>query len=755
MCRKWNQGSTLQTRFVKVAQNNNEQTGSLMASKKQPPAGRRGNAAPPPPPLVATRADKVAKKAAPKKAAKKPAAKKPAKPAPRKKTRRKAAPKGNFLTRSIRWVFRKIFRIIWWFTWRGAVVGSLIMALWTGFYYVQLPPLDEQLDGRSRGSVRLLDRYGNIFAWRGEQFDGSLRAQTVSPFLKNAVVATEDRRFYSHFGISPRGIASAIRINLREGRGPLSGHGGSTITQQVAKLLCLGETDSTEEECRRQSMWRKIQEVPFSFAMELRYSKDDILSIYLNRAYLGAGAYGFEAAAQRYFSKSARDLTPSESAMLAGLLTAPSRFAPTRNLARAQGRAGVVIGLMEEQGYLTRVEAEIARADPAELSQTAQTLIGGDFADWVMTMDGDEVLQAFTRDTSEDVEILTTFDPAIQRAAEAALENVFATKVSEGSEAQAAIVVMSADGAVRAVVGGRNIEGDYFNRATQAMRQPGSSFKPFVYAAALEAGWTPNAVVEDAPLTINVPGSGPWSPQNYDHQYHGLMTLTEAMARSINTVAVRVSEEVGRERVRAMAMDFGISADIATGPSVALGVSETSLLEMTGAYAGFLNGGRLSRPFGMLDLTLDDGSRPFNIGRPSQGRRVLSELADGYLIYMLNQVVETGSGRRAQIDGWQMGGKTGTSQEAKDAWFLGFTADYVAGVWMGYDNNTPLRGVTGSGLPAQIWKETMVQVHAGRTPRPLPMIIPPEPRPIEQIDTPVEAQRARTVMDILLGRNRR
>ncbi|MCF6272921.1 MAG: PBP1A family penicillin-binding protein [Rhodobacteraceae bacterium] len=638
--------------------------------------------------------------------------------------------------------------------WRGAMVGALVLALWTGYYYIQLPAMEDQLDGRDRGSVRLLDRYGNIFAWRGEQFDGSLRAQTVSPFLRNAVVATEDKRFDSHFGISPRGIASAVRINLSEGRGPLSGNGGSTITQQVAKLLCLGETDKTERECRRQSLWRKLQEMPYAFALELKYSKDDILSIYLNRAYLGAGAYGFEAAAQRYFAKSARDLTPSESAMLAGLLTAPSHFAPTRNLERAQGRASVVIRLMQEQGYLTRIEAEIARSTPATLSTSAKTLIGGDYADWVMGMNGDEVMQAFTRDTAEDVIILTTFDPDIQRAADGALANVFASRVSEDSKAQAAIVVMSPDGAVRAVVGGRNIEGDYFNRATQALRQTGSSFKPFVYAAALEAGWSPNAVVDDTPLTINIPGSGPWSPKNYSREFIGEITLTEAMARSINTVAVRVSEEVGRERVRAMAMDFGITSEIATGPALALGVSDTSLLEMTGAYAGFLNGGRLSKPYGMLDLTLADGSRPFDIRRPSNGRRILSELADGYLIYMLNQVVETGSGQRARLDGWQVGGKTGTSQGAKDAWFLGFTADYVAGVWMGYDDNTPLTGVTGGGLPAQIWQETMAQVHAGRTPRPLPMIIPPEPRPLDEIDTPIQERRSRTILDLLLGTNR-
>ena len=725
-----------------------------MAKKPTPPAGKRAKPTPAPPPLVAKRADKVAKiptkKPKPQKPAKPRAAQKPA---PRKKA--KAPVKRNLVSRLFRGLLRMFFKTVWWFTWRGAVVGSLVLMLWTGYYYLQLPPMEDQLDGRARGSVRLLDRNGNIFAWRGEQFDGSLRAQTVSPFLRNAVVATEDKRFYSHFGISPRGIASAVRINLSEGRGPLSGNGGSTITQQVAKLLCLGETDKTERECRRQTLWRKLQEMPFAFALELKYSKDDILSIYLNRAYLGAGAYGFEAAAQRYFAKSARDLTPSESAMLAGLLTAPSYYAPTRNLQRAQDRASVVIGLMQDQGYLTRIEADIARAAPATLSSSAQVLIGGDFADWVMSMDGDEVLQAFTRDTAEDVEILTTFDPDIQRAAEAALANVFATKVSEGSAAQAAIVVMSPDGAVRAVVGGRNIEGDYFNRATQALRQTGSSFKPFVYAAALEAGWNPNAIVEDAPLTIDIPGSGPWSPKNYNRDFMGEMTLTEALARSINTVAVRVSEAVGRERVRAMAMDFGITSEIATGPALALGVSDTTLLEMTGAYAGFLNGGRLSKPYGMLDMTLLDGTRPFNIRRPGNGRRVLSELADGYLIYMLNQVVETGSGRRARIDGWQVAGKTGTTQGAKDAWFLGFTADFVAGVWMGNDDNTPLVGVTGGGLPAQIWKETMARVHAGRTPRPLPMIIPPEPGPVAEANAPVqEPRRNRTLLDLLLGTNR-
>ncbi|MBL4806385.1 MAG: transglycosylase domain-containing protein [Rhodobacteraceae bacterium] len=673
-----------------------------------------------------------------------PAKRKPAK-------RKKRAVKRGFLSRLFRWIFRKIFRLIWWVGIRTSIIGGVILAGWVGFYFVQLPPMEAQLDGRARGSVQLMDRYGEIFAWRGEQFDGSLRSELISPHLRNAVIATEDKRFFSHFGISPRGVASAVRINLREGRGPLSGHGGSTITQQVAKLLCLGvpyEISSGmsmaeyEADCRRGSLVRKVREAVYALALEARYSKDEILTIYLNRAFLGAGAYGFEAAAHRYFNISARDLIPAEAAMLAGLLTAPSRFAPTNNLERSQNRAALVIGLMLDQGFLTEIEASIALANPATLTSSARDLSGEDFADWIMAMDGDTMMQTFTRDTVEDVQILTTFDPAIQAAAEAALADIFENRIREGSGAQAAIVVLSADGAVRAIVGGRDIVGDYFNRATQAQRQTGSSFKPFVYATALEAGFSPNNIVEDAPLSISMPGGqSDYRPANYSRQYLGLMTMSQAMSRSINTVAVRISEEVGRERVRAMAMDFGIRSEIATGPSLALGVSEANLLEMTGAYAGFLNGGRLTRPFGMLDLRLADGSHPLPIASRTNGRVILNQRAAGYLVYMLNQVVETGSGRGARMDGWQIGGKTGTTQGAKDAWFIGFTADYVTGVWMGYDDNTPLTGVTGSGLPTDIWHEVMVRIHEGRTPRPLPMIIPPEPRPIEQIDTPMEQER--------------
>ena len=643
----------------------------------------------------------------------------------------KAARKG-FVMRTVGWLFRTILRVIWWFGLRVAFLGVIAMSIWVGYYYVSLPAMEDQLDGRAGGSVIFLDRDREVFAWRGEQFDGSLRAGTVSPHLKNAVVATEDKRFYSHFGLSPRGIASAIKINLNAGRGPLSGNGGSTLTQQVAKLLCLGE-DLPEAECRQQTIWRKIKEIPYSFAMELKYRKDDILSIYLNRAYLGGGAQGFEAASQRYFGKSARELNVAESAMLAGLLKAPSRYAPTNNLQRAQDRSSVVIGLMQEQGYITRVEAELALARPATLSQAAQERAGGYFADWIMA----DAPSFLTRDTGEDVEILTTFDRGIQKAAEEALTYVFENSVREGSEAQAAIVVMSADGAIRAMVGGRNIHGaGLFNRATQASRQPGSAFKPFVYGAALESGMHPFDMVLDAPLTINIPGSGPWSPRNYTNEFYGELRMVDAMANSINTVAVRLSEQVGRERVRALASDFGVMSPLAEGPALALGASNVTLLEMTGAYAGILNGGRQSLPYGWLDLRIRGDEQVLMSLDRTDGFRVLDERAAGYLVYMMSQVVEVGSGARAALGDRPVAGKTGTTQGARDAWFIGFTGDYVAGVWMGYDDNSKLTGVTGGGLPAEIWRETMERVHEGLPARPLPLIDPTmeAPRIVNEID---------------------
>jgi penicillin-binding protein 1A len=658
----------------------------------------------------------------------------PAKPARQRSPRK--PPSGNILVRAVRGLIWFLWRIVWGTLWRmTAAVGAVLVAA-TLYFYAGLPEVTQLLDGRARGSVTMVDADGQTFAWRGETFGGVLSASDVSPHLRNAIIATEDRRFYWHFGVSPRGVLGAIRSNMSAGRGAFSGAGGSTITQQVAKLLCLGrEFDPEiwaseaeyEADCRRGTIWRKIQELPFAFALELRYTKDEILTIYMNRAFLGAGARGFEAAAQRYFGRSAAVVGPAEAAMLAGLLVAPSYFAPTRNLRRAQDRANVVVGLMEREGYLSPHEVAEARRFPATLSDTARRQPGGWFADWVMQT-GPAWL---TRETTEDVTIQTTLDRRIQRAAEEALDHVYATRVRDGSVAEAAIVVMSADGAVRGMVGGRNYVTAGFNRASQARRQTGSAFKPFVYALAMDLGYRPYDLVEDEPLTLNIRGSGPWRPRNFTNEFLGMMTIAEAFARSQNIPAVRISEAMGRAEVRRAANAFGLQSDLAEGPALALGSSESTLIDMTAAYAGILNGGRAVRPYGYTTLTLAGEREPLLGIGGGMGERVISEESAGYLTWMMTQVLEApyGTGRRARLpDGRQAAGKTGTTQEARDAWFVGFTADYVVGVWMGNDDNSPLTGVTGGGLPADIWRETMVRIHAGTPLRDLPMIVPQRPR---------------------------
>jgi penicillin-binding protein 1A len=618
-------------------------------------------------------------------------------------------PRHGFFERSFRWLFIGMFRLVWWIGLRVAIVVGLVLGVATAYYYVRMPDYAALLDGRERGSVTLIDHRGDVFAWRGEQL-GLTRAEAVSPHLINAVIATEDRRFYWHFGVDLRGTLRAALVNLREGA---TVQGGSSITQQAAKLIWFDNTRTIE---------RKLKEIPAAIALELKFTKNEILSIYLNRAYLGAGATGFEAAAQRYFGKSAAEVNPAEAAMLAGLLRAPSRYAPTNNLARARERANTIVGVMESEGYLTAAQAADARAHPARLSEAAAARAGGDFADWIMSAGPDFL----TRSTTEDVEVLTTFDARLQRAAEEALSFVFETKVREGSNAQAAIVVMSPDGAVRAMVGGRRLDDSsgQFNRATQALRQTGSLFKTFVYAAALEAGASPYDQVHDAPLTLNVPGSGAWSPQNYTRDYRGLIDLTEAFAHSINTSAVRVAEGVGRDKVRAMAQALGIESPIAPGPAIALGASEGTLLEVTGAYAGILNGGMRARPYGMRELRLKSDGSLLMGGDRSTPVRAMDERAAQQLVWMMSQVIDRGTGTRARLGDRPAAGKTGTTSAARDAWFVGFTADYVTGVWMGYDDNTPLTGVTGGGLPAEIWRETMVRVHQGLPVRVLPMLAP-------------------------------
>lgn len=643
--------------------------------------------------------------------------------------RRKAAPKRRGLLGTILWPFKWLLILFWRIAWRGTVVVSLLVGIGVFYYASGLPDMDEMVDGRTRGSVTLLDARGETFAWRGDQFGGLILASDVSPHLHNAVVATEDKRFYWHFGVDFYATGAAMVRNFRNGGNPLSGAGGSSITQQTAKLLCFGRPfDPTvweneteyEADCRRTTLWRKVQEAVYAFALEAHYTKEEILTIYLNRAYLGAGSRGFEAASQRYFGVSAAQVNPAQSAMLAGLLKAPSSFAPTRNLQVSQDRGATVIRLMEEQDYLTPAEAADAQANPATLSEAARARAGGYFADWVM----DSGPAFFTDSTTEDVIIRTTLDPRIQTAAEEALTQVFAT-LKEGSQAQGAIVVMSADGAVRAMVGGRDlIVSGAFNRATQALRQTGSAFKPFIYATALNLGMSPLDILEDEPTCFPIRGQDDYCPTNYNDSYFGNVTMVEALQRSLNIPAVALSELVGRDSVRTVAENFGIVSELANGPALALGASESTLVEMTGAYAGILNGGSAVKPYGLIELRLAGDSEPLLTATGGIRERVIQESAARQLTWMMYQVVEGGSGRRAGIEGWEIAGKTGTTQGARDAWFIGFSGDYVAGVWMGYDNNTPLTGVTGSGLPADIWHETMTRVLSGLTPTPLPMQVP-------------------------------
>ncbi len=655
----------------------------------------------------------------------------PPPPARKKRAPRRAARRTPLLLRPFAWLFRTLFRLAF----IGGLVAALALAGVVAWFAASMPPVSALVDARAKGSVTLLDRDGQVFAWRGEQFGGQVTADTVSPYLADAIIATEDRRFRRHVGLDPQGIAGAIRINLREGRGPFSGNGGSTLTQQTAKLLCLGVAyDPTgpmteaeyEDDCRRTTLGRKVKEAVYALALELRYTKDEILTIYLNRVYLGAGARGFEAAAQRYFGKSANEVSPAEAAMLAGLLKAPTRYAPTADLRRSQERASLIVGLMSEQGYLTPAEAQQAQAHPAQLSAAAEKRAGGYFADWVM----DQGPAFLTRETTEDVIVRTTFDQRIQDAAESGLSAVLDAKLKPGSKAQAAVVVMSSDGAVRAMVGGRRFKGvaGQFNRAIQAKRQTGSSFKPFVYAAALDQGYSPYDVVRDEPLTISIPGSGPWTPDNYDHRFRGPVTLAQALAQSLNIPTIRISEAVGRDAVRKVASDFGIQSDLAAGPALALGVSESTLLEMTGAYAGILNGGTAVVPYGMQELRLKNDKAPIIGQEGGLGERVISDHAARQLVWMMRQVVQSGTGTRAGLPDHEIAGKTGTTQAARDAWFVGFSADYVVGVWMGYDDNTPLSGVTGGGLPAEVFHEVMARVLQGLPSKPLPLEVPVAPQ---------------------------
>ena len=608
-------------------------------------------------------------------------------------------------------ILRKTLKYLLWLSVNVSVIVSMILFIAVVNYVNKLPPIEELLDDRKRGSVTLLDRNNEVFAWRGNQFGGILKSNVLNPILHDAIISVEDRTFYSHYGVSLRGILGAIRINLREGRGPFSGHGGSTITQQVAKILCLLQGDiNTQKHCRRSTISRKLLEIPFALALEYAYSKKDILSIYINRVYLGSGAYGFEAASERYFNKSSSELSIGEAALLAGLLKAPTRYSPINNKDLSQSRALTVLKIMRDQKQISITDFEKAVKSLPIIQENNINEIGSYYADWVMQ----DAPQEITTQSKEDIIIRTYFDPKIQKAVDNTILSFLETEIMSDSKAQIAIVVMSADGHVRAMSGGRPSEKipGQFNRAYQAKRQPGSAFKPFVYGAALDIGISPNTILTDEPVTIMFGENNykEYSPKNYDNKYLGPVTIEEAFSKSLNTVAVKVGTQIGINRVKTLARELGIETFIPSEPSIALGSSEVNLLELTTAYAGILNNGTKVYAKGWRDLSVKKSNEIIIREGSEQGFRVFSKLAAQTLKYLMFSSVETGTGKNASVKNWQIAGKTGTSQSFRDAWFVGFSTNYVIGVWMGNDDNRPLKNVSGGGLPAKIFSKIMTKI---------------------------------------------
>jgi penicillin-binding protein 1A len=578
------------------------------------------------------------------------------------------------------------------------------MGAWVILFFAMAPQLPDtrELYRESRQArVSVVAGDGRVIAVRGSSGERFVRLQDISPWLVKAVIATEDSRFYRHFGVDPIGLARALVDNLRA-RDVVAG--GSTITQQLAKNLYL-----TPE----RSLTRKLQELTLAIWLETNLGKDEILTLYLNRVYLGAGAYGVEAAARRYFDKPAKELDLAQSAMIAGLLKAPSALAPTNDLDRARERAAVVLDRMVEEGYVTPEAAAQAKAKPAKVVPESEELAGY-FVDWVL--DG---LAGQLGKPERDLFVHTTLDLKLQAAAEKALVGALAKSGARGAVEQGALVVLDATGAVRAMVGGRDHRKSPFNRATSAHRQPGSAFKPFVYLAALEKGWKPGNTIDDRPVKI-----GKWQPVNFDGRYRGKITLAEAFADSVNSPAVRLAETVGPKAVAEKARQLGIASPLQPVPSLALGTSEVTLVELTGAYLPFATGG-LRRPLFGVEEVEDETGRVLYAYVPTAVRVASPEAVAG-MHRLMTAAIEDGTGTAARLGGRTAGGKTGTTQNARDAWFVGYSGDYVAGVWLGNDDNRPMKGVSGSNLPARIWREVMLATPAADPPLPVARPTPPQ-----------------------------
>lgn len=579
----------------------------------------------------------------------------------------------------------------------SAVLGAFALGMLIAYYASGLPPTDKLFGVQGTPSITVLDAGGRVIATRGAGVGEIVPVAEMPVYLPEAVMAIEDRRFYDHWGVDPWGLARALFANMEAGRVV---QGGSTITQQLAKNLFLTPERTFE---------RKMEEAILAIWLEMKFTKDEILTLYLNRVYFGAGTYGVEAAARRYFNKGARDVTLKEAAILAGLLKAPSRLAPTENAEAAEERAKLVLNAMVEAGFISEADRADAETRRTKVAVTRSSPGADYFADWVL-----EQVPSFIGGAPEgDIVVETTLDLSMQRAAETAVLAALEKSGEKLKISQGALVALSIDGAVKAMVGGRSYAESQFNRSVQAQRAPGSAFKPFVFLAALEAGYTPQSLVLDAPIKLKG-----WNPGNYKHKYEGEVTLTVALARSLNSAAVRLIVDVSPAAVAAVAKRLGILSHLNAQPSLALGTSEVNLLELTAAYAPFANGGATAMPHGILKIRTREGRTLYE--RQGSGRfDAIAPVFASEMTYMMRETVRMGTAKRARLDDRDAAGKTGTGQAFRDAWFVGFTRDIVAGVWVGNDNNAVMKDVTGGSVPADIWAAFMNAVKDQSEPGPL------------------------------------
>lgn len=566
-----------------------------------------------------------------------------------------------------------------------AVWGAIFLVVFFAVFARGLPDTSALYDIDRQPSITYLDRNGALISTRGSQQAPPADLESLPDYVPAAFIAIEDRRFYWHPGFDPIGMSRAMAANMRAGR---IVQGGSTLTQQLAKNLFLTPD---------QNIRRKVQELMLAVWLEMKFSKQEILALYLNRVYFGAGAYGIEAASQRYFDKGAKDLTVGEAALLAGLLKAPSRYSPVSEGERAATRATVVLDEMQQSGVITREQRAAAVLEPVRVSRTLATQHAQYFIDWL-----DKEIRGLVGEPTEDMIVETTLDLTLQTAAERNVRRILDRDGSRGVE-QAALVALDGDGRVRAMIGGASYADSQFNRAVDARRQAGSAFKPFVYLAAMEAGYTPETPVVDEPVRI-----GNWSPRNYSGTFAGRMSLANAVAQSTNTVAASVADQIGRDSVARAARRLGITSRIGLEPAMALGAVEVSPIDMATAFDAFANGGRRVTAYGISRIRTPQGRVIYQRGaRDAASGQAINNPALYYMNQMLRGVVTGGTARAAAIPGRDIAGKTGTTSDYKDAWFVGYTGGFVTAVWVGKDDNTAMRGVTGGAAPAAIWKGFM------------------------------------------------